>query len=196
MSETNIHIHAGSIFDVQADAIVNPANSFLNHSGGLARVLAQRAACAFTPLVARCVAALHADRAAHKERVLAWIVDNENAPLIATGNAYHTSPGALPFKGVIHAVGPIWNGGHFYEPDLLEMAHASVLDVGQAHGYTSVVFPAISCGVFGFPVERAAAIAVEVGAWGIDYGVKDVTFALTSDEHVAAFRAALSGLRP
>lgn len=220
MSETNIHIHPGSILDVWADAIVNPANSFLDHKGGLARIIAETAAAPFDPgpldqyTVPTCgcfggplgcieaqrrgdpcpspTGLIRQARDAHNERVAAWVLDHERAPLIATGNAHHTSPGALPFKGCIHAVGPIWNGGDFMERGLLETAHERVLRICQAHDYTSVVFPAISCGVFGFPVYDAAKIAVEVGGWGIDYGVKDVTFAVMGDEHEQAYRDALT----
>lgn len=196
MSETRIHLHCGSIFDVLADAIVNPANSFLDHRGGLARVIADTATQPWKfksprEQIRQQIAEQREHRRAHSERVNAWISDHESAPLVATGNAYHTAPGALNFRGVIHVVGPIWNGGHFMERDLLELAHDSALRICQEYGYTSIVFPAISCGVFGFPVAQAATIAVEVATWGIDYGVTDVTFALTSNEHFDAYRSIL-----
>ncbi len=196
----NISIHKGSIFEVEADAIVNPANSFLNHAGGLARVIAQAATAEFSPFPldqwttgfdGSPTALMRAARAAHNDRVALWIADHEAAPLIAVGNAHHTSPGALNFKGVIHVVGPIWSDDNFMERDLLELAHESILRCCYGQGYTSVVIPAVSCGVFGFPVEMAAKIAVEVAHWGAEYGVTDVTFALTDEAHVAAYEAAL-----
>lgn len=179
-------IFEGSIFDVEADAIVNPANSFLRHGGGLAAVIEREALNVGT--------SAQTGREKPERRLAAdtWRMQHAAAPLIATGNVYVTDPGLLPFMAVIHAVGPIWNGGNFMETDLLEMTMESILIACRDHGFDSVAVPAISCGVFGFPIETAARILASVASWGPgDYGV-DVTFALTDPEHVAAFRRQIS----
>ena len=191
----SITIHKGSILDVKADVIVNPANSFLNHGGGLARVIAQTATAQWEPqsdgagLYPR-VSVLRAARDEYNARVNEWIVDHESAPLIPTGGVYFTRPGALPFKAVAHAVGPVWGGGGFLEHGLLESAHDQTLIKALHRGFKSVVFPAISCGIFGYPVDEAACVAVQVARWY--EGELDVTFAVMEDEHVAAYTKALN----
>lgn len=167
-----ITIYEGSILDCNVDAIVNPANSHLRHSGGLARIIAD-AACGN-----------HETGEVNED----WERDHLNAPLIPTGGAHVTSAGELPFKGVIHAVGPIWGGGDYCEPDLLELAYEHAFSCAQERGWSSVAVPAISCGIFGYPVEEAAPTAIEVARW---YPEIDVTFALMEDEHVDAYRKAL-----
>lgn len=180
----SIAICQGSILDATTDYIVNPANCFLNHAGGLARVIAEAA----TPqppqggtLVA--VADLIARRDTHNAKVNQWILDHENAPLIPTGRCHLTSAGALPYKGVYHAVGPIWAGGHFYETDLLELAYESVYEALPQGA--SVAFPAISAGIFGVPIDVVARIAMKVAHWYEDDFQSE--FWLFTDEHREAF---------
>lgn len=183
-----IKIHQGSILDCEVDTIVNPANSFLQHDGGLARVIAKAAApgCDLT--------GLPASNRADKE----WTAEQEAMPLVATGNAVATSAGRLPYRRLIHAVGPVWNGGDFYEADLLSLAYQNACALAYDERFRSIAFPAISCGVFGFPVERAAKIAtVAVKFWADpqpDGLEMDVTFALFEDSHVKAFTAMLEKL--
>jgi O-acetyl-ADP-ribose deacetylase (regulator of RNase III) len=129
-------------------------------------------------------------------KVRQWRADHDDAPLIATGNAYATSAGLLPFKAVIHAVGPIWNGGHFHERALLRAAYENACAAAHDLGCRSVAFPAISCGIFGYPVEKAAPVAVmALGAFwakpqpdGIGL---DVRVCVMEDAHEVAFRAEL-----
>src|SRR5207302_7220432 len=66
----------------------------------------------------------------------------------------------LPARHVIHTVGPVWNGGRLGEDELLERCYRSVFDLVEEHHLRSVAFPAISCGAYGYPAERAAAVAV------------------------------------
>lgn len=183
-----ITITKGNILEQPVDYIVNAANGHLRHGGGIARVIAEAAtywpAMADRELMSGYVSDHYwEDR---RERTGKWRQDHANAPLIATGDAYVTSAGVLPFKGVVHAVGPIWGGGFFWEDKLLERAHQSVYyrlgDLGDH--FASVAFPAISCGIFGFPIKRAAQIALMEAN---KYNFNETTFVLFSDEDYEAY---------
>jgi O-acetyl-ADP-ribose deacetylase (regulator of RNase III) len=78
----------------------------------------------------------------------------------ATGDAKATGAGRLPAKHVVHAVGPVWSGGHSGEPELLASAYRRALEVAEELGCRTVAFPALSTGVYGYPAELAAPIAV------------------------------------
>jgi O-acetyl-ADP-ribose deacetylase (regulator of RNase III) len=78
-----------------------------------------------------------------------------------TGDAKATTAGRLPARWVVHAVGPVWHGGDAGEPELLASAHRRSLEVAGELGARTVAFPAISCGVYGYPSELAAPVAVE-----------------------------------
>jgi len=110
----------------EVDAIVNAANSYLRHGGGVARAIAD---------------------AAGPELVS----ESEKAPFVPTGSALATGAGRLPCRQVIHAVGPVWSGGENDEPGLLASAYRSSLTVAEELGCNSVAFPSISTGIFGFP---------------------------------------------
>lgn len=77
------------------------------------------------------------------------------------GHAVITLAGNLPAKAVIHAVGPVWQGGDHHEASLLEEAYRNCLRLAADNGYKTMAFPAISTGVYGYPKEAAATIAVE-----------------------------------
>lgn len=162
-------LHRGSILASNVDYIVNPANSFLRHGAGLAKVIA--------------------DAAAPKDSAIraGWWREQRKAPLIATGNAHMTSAGALPYKGIIHAVGPVWNGGQFYERQLLVSAYHKALDLAEKAGGKSIAFPAISAGLFGFPISSAAVHAL----FATRQTPLSVEFWLFSDQDLAAFKEAL-----
>jgi O-acetyl-ADP-ribose deacetylase (regulator of RNase III) len=101
--------------------------------------------------------------------------------------------GLLPARIVIHAVGPIWRGGHAGEPDLLASAYRTSLDLAAAEGARSVTLPAISCGVYGYPIEAAAAVAIgTVRAWLREHpaAIDSVTFVLFSNDALEAFERA------
>lgn len=181
-----ITIHQGSILDFEGDVIVNPANNFLQHGGGLAAFIA-KAAAPWDHNFAYWGSEEHAQAVATTE----WQEEQRNHPLIATGAAGWTSAGALPYKGIVHAVGPIWEGGGFLEEDLLELVHEHALMVAEEHECRSIAFPAISCGIFGFPVEKAAPIAIEVAKWGKYYNIDHVAFYLFEDTHYFAYKEAL-----
>jgi O-acetyl-ADP-ribose deacetylase len=77
-----------------------------------------------------------------------------------TGDAKATGGGRLPARWVVHAVGPVWRGGGHGEPELLASAHRRSLEVARGLGARTVAFPAISCGIYGYPPELAAPVAV------------------------------------
>jgi len=129
----------GDLTEAQVDAIVNAANSHLSHGGGVAGAIVRRGG-----------------------RVIQQESDDWFA---AHGPAGHdrpalTSAGALPARAVIHAVGPIWQGGQQDEPAHLRAAYTSALELAHAQGFASMAFPSISTGIFGFPVAQGAQIAV------------------------------------
>lgn len=77
-----------------------------------------------------------------------------------TGNAVITEAGNLPCRKIIHTVGPIWQGGHQGESDELARAYQSCLTIADHHELESLAFPAVSCGVYGYPIEEAAEVAL------------------------------------
>jgi O-acetyl-ADP-ribose deacetylase (regulator of RNase III) len=83
-----------------------------------------------------------------------------------TGEAHITPGFRLPARFVVHTVGPVWHGGMRGEADLLAACYRNSLALAEAHGITTIAFPAISCGVYGYPIAAAGAIAVgEANAW-------------------------------
>lgn len=171
-----IRVMRGDLLAQPVDCIVNPANGFLRHGAGLARVIDQ--------------AAQGYGRRwdADPQKIGQWNGDHRDARRggpIATGAVHVTSAGCLPFKGVVHAVGPVWGGGKLHELDLLQAVHVNACEAALAHGWESIGFPAISCGLFRFPVRYAAPIALGVAN---DYKSRlQVTFALFEDEHYSAY---------
>lgn len=164
-----IRLLEGSILEATTDVIVNPANSFLRHGGGLAKIIAAAATEGLNP-----------------EDKAAWWAEQHNTPSIPTGAAVLGKPGALPFCGIIHAVGPIWGGGTYFERELLARVVRNIGDICVVNGYKSVALPAISCGLFRFPVDEAARIITTAARFSYHYGLRWDVHVL-GDEHVQAF---------
>ena len=136
-----IEIVRGDITKLDVDAIVNAANERLLGGGGVD-------------------GAIH--RAAGPELLEACREIPEVRPGVRcpTGEARITPGFELPARHVIHTVGPIWRGGADGEPDLLAACYRNSLRLAEEHDVRTVAFPAISCGVYGYPVDEAAEIAV------------------------------------
>lgn len=142
----------GSILDAQADVLVNPANSFLRHGGGLAKIIADAAA----PKNAWPDG--HSTHKVCDDVGKAWWDEQFKHPSIAVGDCGVTSAGHLGFAAILHAVGPIWTGGTRYERELLHCCVRSIANHCVVRGWQTIACPAISCGLFRFPVDEAAGI--------------------------------------
>jgi O-acetyl-ADP-ribose deacetylase len=111
-----------------------------------------------------------------------------------TGNAKITKGYRLPARHVIHTVGPVWNGGTLGEDDLLVSCYRRSIELCQKHGLASVAFPAISTGIYRFPADRAASIAVATVADALPASpaVTEVIFCCFSPESSRLHEAALA----
>jgi O-acetyl-ADP-ribose deacetylase len=171
-----LEVAQGDITRVAADALVNAANSALVPGGGVDGAIHR----AGGPAILRELERLHG-RSRH----------------CPTGDAVITGAGILPARWVIHAVGPVWAGGNAGEPDLLAAAYGAAMDRAAEVGARSIALPAISCGVYGYPVAAAAQVALGTvaGRLRASPSVVKATFVLFSFDTFEVFRAALEDLR-
>lgn len=160
-----IELVQGDITKQEVDAIVNAANRGLRGGGGV-------------------------DGAIHRAggpaiRDEALLLDGCD-----TGEAKATTAGDLPAKYVIHAVGPKWQGGDAVEAELLASCHRRSLEVADELGCRTIAFPAISTGVYGYPVELAAEVALGTTHEELEKHprIDEVRFVLFSDADFEAFR--------
>jgi O-acetyl-ADP-ribose deacetylase len=110
-----------------------------------------------------------------------------------TGEARLTRGHRLPARNVIHTVGPVWHGGSHREAELLANCYRSCFAVAREHGLKTLAFPAISCGIYGYPIDLAAEIAVREtrAALSVDEAIEKVVFACFGEDVYAAYRRAL-----
>ena len=153
------------ITTMAVDAIVNAANSSLLGGGGV-------------------------DGAIHRAAGPELLAECRNLHGCKTGQAKITRGYKLPARHVIHTVGPVWRGGGNGEPDLLLSCYETSLALAKKHGLKSVAFPSISTGIFGYPIEEAAPIAVGTAREHLagETSVEDVVFVAFSVEDYEVYR--------
>ena len=166
-----LSLRKGDITDEDVDAIVNAANTGLAHGGGVVGAILRKGG---------------------------QIIQDESDRIgkVPTGSAAITGAGKLPARFVIHAVGPVWRGHTPEENDrLLAAATTAALEIAREKSLTSIAFPAISSGIFGFPKERCARVMVEaVAAWAAghpDEEPRDLRFTIIDDITVELFEEEL-----
>lgn len=168
-----LEIVEGDITKQEVDAIVNAANSQLAGGGGV-------------------------DGAIHRRGgpVIMEETDRLYPNGCPTGSAAITGAGNLPAKHVIHAVGPLWQGGKVGEPDLLAGTHRRALELAVENNCRSIAFPAISTGVYGYPMAKAARVALETAIEFIRAHGKPelVRFVLYGEPAYDAFESVLKDL--
>jgi len=164
-----IDIRQADITRLEVDAIVNAANNQLADGAGVCGAIHSAAG---PGLLAEC-------------RTLGGC---------ETGDAKLTAGYDLPARHVIHAVGPVWRGGGHGEAESLASCYRKSIRLADRHGLASIAFPAISCGIFGYPLEQAAAIAIESTLEALHEceNVETVVFACFSDEIEAALKQAVA----
>jgi O-acetyl-ADP-ribose deacetylase (regulator of RNase III) len=168
-------LERADITTLAVDAIVNAANEHLAGGGGVD-------------------GAIHR-AAGHRE--LQEELHRLHPDGCPTGSAVLTGGHRLPAKYVVHAVGPRWRDGRHEEPEKLRSAYRTAFALAAEQGCASVAAPSISTGIYGFPVERAAPIAVEEARAALireGSPLREIRFALFSDPDLAAYSAALDRL--
>lgn len=176
IGKTKLSLEQGDITKVNVDAIVNAANSSLMGGGGVDGAIHRAGGPA---ILVEC------------RRVRDSLYPNG----LATGQAVITTGGNLPARYVIHTVGPVWHGGGAGEAGLLADAYRNSLQVAVDHELRTVAFPSISTGVYGYPVEQAArvALATSVAFVNAHPGALDqVRFVLFSRHDMAVYETALT----
>ena len=175
IENTEFEVVQGDITLLETEAIVNPANNYLIHGGGLAAAIVKRGG---------------------------MIIQQESKKIgnVPTGSAVITKGGNLKAKHVIHAVGPKYKDGKSGEPEKLVSAVRSSLEVAEKKKLKSIAFPAISSGIFGYPIEESSKIIVDSAVAYFsekkkakeDTSIEKVVFCLFDEESFVKFSEQLN----
>lgn len=165
-----IQIVRGDITKLEVDAIVNAANTTLLGGGGV-------------------------DGAIHRAAGPQLLEECRTLNGCPTGEAKITKGYKLPAKWVIHTVGPVWSGGTRNEDAKLESCYQNSLKLAQDNNIESIAFPAISTGVYRFPLERATKIAVKTAKTALDKtsNIKRIIFVCFSDDALKVYKSIIDG---
>ncbi len=171
IGRTVLELQIGDITEIATDAIVNAANEHLVHSGGVAGAIARKGG----PVV--------------QQESEAWIRQHKRVP---TGSAAITSAGNLRARYVIHAVGPVYDGTP-RSAELLASAITSALQLADAYHLKTIALPAISTGIFGYPLSEAARVILGAAIAYLqrETGLERVAFCLYDSKAYEAFVKAL-----
>lgn len=168
--EGRLELVRGDITRERVDAIANAANSRLAGGGGV-------------------------DGAIHRAGGKAIMKECRAIGGCPTGSTVMTTAGRLDAKAVLHCVGPVWQGGGGGEAELLASCYRTALELAEQNGFDSVAFPSISTGIYGYPVDKAAVIAVgTIAEFLRHHGTPSlVRMVLFDDATLAAYEKALEG---
>jgi O-acetyl-ADP-ribose deacetylase (regulator of RNase III) len=173
---TAIDLFQGDITRFVCDAVVNAANERLVAGGGV-------------------------DGAIHRAAGPSVLEECQRIGHCPTGQAVISGAGRLSAQKIIHAVGPVWEGGQANEPGLLASCHRKSLEIAMQNKLLHVAFPAISTGVYGYPVDAAAKVAITsvrdfLNEQSSDGCLRRVTFVLFDRDAYKAFQSALFSIFP